>query len=129
MKSFPFEYSEELQLIVVLVAIDDYDVRLAVDTGASKTVVDFTELMMAGYRQSQAIGIEEFETGKGNIQASVYRVQEIEALGITYQNFEISSYDFLANGVLSDIQGVLGLDFFAEHRFCIDLKKRLISIS
>jgi hypothetical protein len=126
--AYPFDFSEELQLIVVIVSIDDYDVRLALDTGASKTVIDLTELLIAGYQKSAVIGTEEFETGKGNIIAEIYEISEIEALGITHINFEVCCYDFLVNGVLSEIHGVLGLDFFAGCKFCIDMEKLEITI-
>lgn len=126
--SYPFDYSEELQLIVVIVSIDDYDVRLALDTGASKTVIDLTELLIAGYQKSDAIGTEEFETGKGNIVAETYKISKIETLGVTRLDFEICCYDFLVNGVLSEIHGVLGLDFFAGRKFCVDMEKLEITI-
>ena len=72
MKTYTFEYTEELQLIVIIASIDNYDVRLALDIGASNTVIDLTELLIAGYRKSDAIGQEEYETGKGNIMADTY---------------------------------------------------------
>jgi hypothetical protein len=55
-KTYTFEYTEELQLIVIIASIDNYDVRLALDTGASNTVIDLTELLIEGYRKSDAIG-------------------------------------------------------------------------
>lgn len=128
MNTFPFSYSNELQLIVILVSIDDYDVRLALDTGASKTVIDLTELLIAGYRKTAVIGTEELETGKGNIIADVYTMKEIETLGIVRTDFEVCSYDFLVNGVLSEIHGVLGLDFFNGYKFCVDMKRHEITI-
>ena len=76
MKTYTFEYTEELQLIVIIASIDNYDVRLALDTGASNTVIDLTELLIAGYRKSDAIGQEEYETGKGNITADTYRIKK-----------------------------------------------------
>jgi hypothetical protein len=128
LKTYTFEYTEELQLIVVIASIDNYDVRLALDTGASNTVIDLTELLIAGYRKSDAIGSEEFETGKGNILADTYRVTKMEVLGIVRENFALNSYDFLVNNVLSAIHGVLGLDFFKGHKFCIDMDKQEITI-
>lgn len=128
MNSYTFEYTEELQLIVIIASIDNYDVRLALDTGASNTVIDLTELFIAGYRKSDVIGSEEFETGKGNIVADTYRIKKMEVLGITRTDFVINSYDFLVNNVLSAIHGVLGLDFFQGHKFCIDMEKKEITI-
>jgi gag-polyprotein putative aspartyl protease len=128
LNTYSFEYTEELQLIVIIASIDDYDVRLALDTGASSTVIDLTELLIAGYRKSDAIGSAEFETGKGNIMADTYQVAKMEAFGIKRENFILNSYDFLVNSVLSAIHGVLGLDFFEGRKFCIDMDKREITI-
>jgi len=44
-------------------------------------------------------------------------------------NFEISAYDFLGNGILAEFDGVLGLDFFAHKKICIDLQKLEITIN
>ena len=128
MITYPFEYSEDLQLIVIIATIDGFDVKIALDIGASRTVIDLTEILIVGYRKSDIIGTEEFETGKGNITAENFLINNFEALGISRQNFTISSYDFLLNNVLSDIQGVLGLDFFEDTKFCIDMKKKVITI-
>ena len=54
MKIFPFEITDEINLIIVIGKIDGYEVRLALDTGASDTVVDATALMIAGYNKSSA---------------------------------------------------------------------------
>jgi hypothetical protein len=37
-------------------------------------------------------------------------------------------YDFLAHGMLSNYQGLIGMDFFEGTKFCIDTVKNLISI-
>jgi len=128
LKTYSFEYSPDLQLIVIIASIDDYDVKLALDTGASNTVIDLTELLMAGYRKSDVIGSSDYETGKGIINAETFRVKQFEAFGIIRENFELSSYDFLVNNVLSAIHGVLGLDFFGDRKFCIDMGKREVTI-
>jgi hypothetical protein len=127
-KTYTFEYTEELQLIVIIASIDNYDVRLALDKGASNTVIDLTELLIAGYRKSDVIGQEEYETGKCNILADTYRIKKMKAFDIERADFVISSYDFLVNNVLSAIHGVLGLDFFQGRKFCIDMDKQEITI-
>jgi hypothetical protein len=47
----------------------------------------------------------------------------------TKTNFPICSYDFLANNILTDIDGVLGLDFIMGKKICIDLAKFEITIN
>ena len=41
----------------------------------------------------------------------------------------IQIYDFLAHGIISDYDGLLGLDFFENTRFCIDMKNQTIEIN
>lgn len=125
---FPFEITDEINLIIIIAKIDGYDVRLALDTAASNTVIDLTALMIAGYRQSESISSVDLETAKGSIIADIYASKELSALGITRKNFEICSYDFLANNVLTDIDGVLGIDFLLGKKICIDFAKFEITI-
>jgi hypothetical protein len=40
----------------------------------------------------------------------------------------VQAYDFLAHGILSDYDGLLGLDFFENTLLCIDMKNYTIDI-
>jgi len=42
--------------------------------------------------------------------------------------FEIQVYDFIAHGIFSDYNGLLGLDFLEGTNFCIDTIENTISI-
>jgi hypothetical protein len=53
----------------------------------------------------------------------------LECLGIIKTDFEVQVYDFLAHGIISDYDGVVGLNFIREHKFCIDIAKGEISIN
>ena len=128
MKKYPFEFSDDTNLIIIIAKVDGYEVRLALDTGASDTVIDFTALMIAGYRKNNVVEEVELETAKGIIIADVFNVNEISTLGISKYSFNVCSYDFLANNILTDIDGVLGLDFFMGKKVCIDLDKFEITI-
>jgi hypothetical protein len=128
MTVIPFELNEDINLIIVLGKIDDYEVRLALDTGASDTVIDFTALMIAGYHKQNAVANVELETGKGNVFADLFEVNTFEVLGISRKSFRLCSYDFLANSVLTDIDGVLGIDFLMGKKVCIDFLKFEITI-
>jgi len=57
-----------------------------------------------------------------------FDLEEFECLGITKTNFEVQVYDFLDHGITSDYDGVVGLDFFKEHKFCIDINKGEVSV-
>ncbi len=40
----------------------------------------------------------------------------------------VCAYDFFAHNLLTDFDGVLGLDFFKGVKFCIDMNKSEITI-
>jgi hypothetical protein len=37
-------------------------------------------------------------------------------------------YDFISHGIFSNYEGVLGLDFFENTEFCINLKNNIITV-
>ena len=129
MRTYPFYISDSENLVIVEARANNYKVRLALDTGASNTVIDLTPLLLAGCEMNQIIRNELYETAKGNLEAHVFKLDKLSALGEVCYDFEVSSYDFLGNGVLADIEGVLGLDFFQNKKVCIDFKKSVITIS
>jgi hypothetical protein len=47
----------------------------------------------------------------------------LESLGIEKTNFEVQVYDFLAHGITSNYDGVIGLNFLRENKFCLILRK------
>lgn len=129
MKKHIFKRASEDSLITIpcLLGFDNY--TLALDTGASHTVMDLTPLLMSGYRMADAIDTIELETGKGIIEAYIFNIKSLSTLGITRKNINICAYDFLANQVLSEFDGVLGLDFFQTEKICIDFFENAITIS
>jgi hypothetical protein len=50
-------------------------------------------------------------------------------LGITQQKYAVTAYDFIGNGIISEFDGVLGLDFFENNKICIDFINNEITIS
>ena len=52
----------------------------------------------------------------------------ISALGHTVRGMKVQVYDFLKHGIMSDYDGLLGLDFFEDTMFCIDMKNQTIKV-
>jgi predicted aspartyl protease len=129
MKIHTFNRQTDDSLIVIPCKIDNDPLTLALDTGASHTTVDITPLLMAGYEMKDAIRIEKIETASGIIDTYVFRIKEFSSLDITRKNVEVCAYDFLTYHLLTDFDGVLGLDFFKDVKFCIDMHKNVITIS
>ncbi len=126
---FPFDLSDEDSLIQIDFWFQKDKLTFAVDTGASHTVIDLAPLLIAGYELKDALGTVELETGKGIIEAYIFKIARIEALGIERNDFEICSYDFFSNYIFSNFDGVLGLDFMRDHKICIDFPNSVITIS
>jgi hypothetical protein len=125
---YRFDLEDEDSLILVDAEIDELPFTLAVDTGATHTVIDLTSLLLTGYSVSDNIGIVPLETGKGSIDAYVFKIAEFYALGKKIHNFKVCAYDFLSNSVLVNIDGVLGLDFYKGNILNIDFERKRISL-
>ena len=122
MKRQSFTRLTDESLIVIPCSIGNNPLSLALDTGASHTTIDLTPMLMAGYELSNAIRTEKIETASGIIEAHVFIVDSFTALGVTKNNVVICAYDFFAYHYLTDFDGVIGLDFFEDLKFCVNLK-------
>ena len=92
-------------------------------------MVDLTLMMLNGYTLNDVIRPVEFETAKGAVSAYIFQIPTLTALGRTLTNVEVSSYDFIGNDVLFDVDGVLGLDFFKETELTINFKTYTLSLT
>jgi len=70
----------------------------------------------------------EIETANGIIESEVFEIGSFSSLGLTKNKFQIQVYDFLAHGIFSDYNGLPGLDFLEEIKFCIDMKLNTITL-
>lgn len=129
MTKFPFVLDESNNVILVDVNFGKSTYRFLLDTGASNTIIDFNALLIGGYNFKDVLRQVEVETANGIIEAHIFNIKSISALNIQKKDFEIASYDFLASGILSEFDGVLGLDFFEKNKICIDFVKSEITIS
>jgi Aspartyl protease len=128
MNEFEFSLENQDSLIRIDAQIGKSDFSLALDTGATHTVIDLTVMLMNGYRLDDVIRTVEFETAKGSIEAYIFKVKKLKALGRVMYDIEISSYDFIGNNVIFDIDGVLGLDFFKNTSLKIDFNNFMITL-
>ena len=54
------------------------------------------------------------ETAAGMMDIATYQIAHFRTLGIDKTDFPILTYDFLAKGLVSSYDGVLGIDFFRK---------------
>lgn len=71
----------------------------------------------------------EIETANGIIETEVFEIGSFNALGLTKDRFQIQVYDFIAHGIFSDYNGLLGLDFLEGTKFCIDLNVNTVTLT
>lgn len=118
------QFDANLQLIVGEVRIvgptGDTITHLALDTGATPTLIGWDALDMAGYRPADAIGHVEMTTGSGTELVPKIRLKRVDALGKQRRGLEIVAHT-LPKG--ASVDGLLGLDFFRKTRLTIDFRK------
>jgi len=128
--TYNFERESASGLIVVSVEIDNkYQLKMILDTGATNTTIDSNWLYLLGYDLKDSIGTVEIETANGVIETEVFEIGTFSSLGMTKNKFPIQVYDFLAHGIFSDYNGLLGLDFLEGKKFCIDTKTDIITLN
>jgi len=126
-----YKFKRELEsgLILVNIEIDKkYELKVILDTGATNTTIDSNALYLLGYDLKDSTGTVEIETANGIIETEVFEIDSFSSLGIEKEKFEIQVYDFIAFGIFSDYNGLLGLDFLEGTKFCIDTNENTISV-
>lgn len=99
--------------------------NLALDTGASQTMVNVLPLTLAGYLLEAATEHAEITTGSGVTYAPRLPVLRLSALG-----HEIVGLPVLAHTLppSAGIDGLLGLDFMQDRVLRIDFPRSLVSL-
>ena len=127
---YKFKREPESGLILVNIEIDyKYELKMILDTGCSNTTIDSNALYLLGHDLKDSIGTVEIETANGVVETQVYELNTFGSLGMVKQDFQIQVYDFLAHGIFSDYNGLLGLDFLEGTKFCIDTIENTITIN
>ena len=127
--TYKFKKEPESGLILVNIEVDKkYELKMILDTGATNTTIDSNALYLLGHDLKDSIGTVEIETANGVIETEVFELNSFSSLGIFKEKFQIQVYDFIAHGIFSDYNGLLGLDFLEGTKFCIDTLENTISI-
>jgi hypothetical protein len=126
---FDIPVNEGDLIIVNAIIADKFEFRLALDTAATHTTIDSNVLYLSGYELKNSKGEKEVETSNGIIIVELFDVEQLDSLGVSKHKFEVQVYDFLAHNVSSEYDGVIGLNFLKDHKFCIDMRVGEITIS
>jgi predicted aspartyl protease len=126
---YEFEKDDDSGVIFVTLELENkYTLKMVLDTAASCTTIDTTALYMAGYSIDKKLETCTVETANGIIKVNIYEINCLTALGRTVYNMPVQVYDFFAHGILSDYDGLLGLDFFKNTILHIDMKNNTIEV-
>lgn len=128
--TYKFKREPDSGLILVNIEVDEkFELKMIFDTGCSNTTIDSNALYLLGHDLKDSIGTVEIETANGIVETQVYELDSFSSLGMTKNNFQIQVYDFLAHGIFSDYNGLLGLDFLEGTKFCIDTLEDTLTIN
>ena len=100
--------------------------HLAVDTGATQTMINVGLLAFAGYDPSLVPDRVQVTTGSGVEYAPRVPVERIDALGRTRRNFPVLAHTLPPS---AHIDGLLGLDYMRDRRLVIDFRQNKLSLS
>ena len=116
-------------LVVVPVTLQgphrEVTVQLALDTGATATVINRRSLQYVGSQVDKEGKPAEITTGSGIEIALEIRLNEIQALGKATYGFPVLCHTLPANAT---VDGVLGLDFLRGERLVIDFRAGLLAL-
>ena len=115
-------------ILVYVLMNENHEFKMMLDTGASNTTFDINALLMADYPIGNIIETDMVETAGGIVELDIIETNSISAFGHTVRGMKVQIYDFLKHGILSDYDGLLGLDFFENTKFCIDMKNQTIEV-
>ena len=126
---YQFDKDPKSGLILVHIWVDEiYDFKMMLDTGATETTFDITPLYFAGYPIGNIVEKGIVETASGLMEVDVIETKSVSAFGHTVRGMKVQMYDFFKHGILSDYDGLLGLDFFKNTKFCIDMNNQTIEV-
>jgi len=129
LKSYPFLLGQGAEIVVVRCIVNKYKLQFIVDTGASDTILDKNALFAFGGQLTPSIPSITLETASGMVTAEAAMVGSFEALGLRHDAYRIHVFDFLQHRIFTEIDGILGLDFFAGMKLCIDFRQSAITLS
>jgi hypothetical protein len=125
--SLPFDPSEGLVIVPTRLwgATGDTVVRLALDTGATLSLVSWEVMVLIGYDPAIVPDRIQITTGSGVEFVPRITVDRIEALGQVRLDFPLLCHTLPPSAT---VDGVLGLDFFREQRLVVDFRTGLVTL-
>jgi predicted aspartyl protease len=126
--SFPFNNQRGLVVVQAEVfgPLGSIVLRLAVDTGATATMINVAPLVSVGYDPSLVSHRVQVTTGSGVEFVPKINVTKIRVLGQERIQFPVLSHTLPPS---ASIDGLLGLDFLRSQKLVIDFRQGTIVLS
>ncbi len=131
-KTYPFKWLDESEnLIVVIVEVNEgTPLRFLLDTGASETCFDKNNIVLIeNISLKELVEQVNIETANGWIVADVFLIETIDVLGLKLKNHPVQVIDFIANGIMSNYAGILGMDILTQRSLCFNFHKQILTFS
>ena len=100
--------------------------RMALDTGATRTLVNVAHLVGLGYDPSLEPDRVQVTTGSGVEFAPLVKLQRVVALSQERVDLPVLAHTLPPT---AGIDGLLGLDFLRDHKLEIDFRQGRLSLS
>ena len=125
-----FPFNSKSGLIVIPTRLlgpnGDVVIRLALDTGATESMVNWNIIVLLGYDPAAVSERIRLTTGSGVEFVPQINISEAQALHMIRKNFPILCHTLPPSAT---VDGVLGLDFFRDHRLELDFRKGQLIVS
>lgn len=103
----------------------DTVIRLALDTGATGSMVNWDLVVLLGYDPAATPNRIQMTTGSGVEFVPVVSIQKIQAMNLVQNAFPILCHTLPPSAT---VDGVLGLDFFRGTKLSIDLRQGRVQV-
>jgi predicted aspartyl protease len=101
----------------------DIIVRLALDTGATSSMINWDIAVLLGYDPASVKERMQITTGSGVEFAPRITIKKIEVMGRSHENFLMLCHTLPPSAT---VDGLLGLDFFRGKRLILDLQLGIV---
>ena len=103
----------------------DTIVRLALDTGATNSMINWDVAVLLGYDPASVKERIQITTGSGVEFAPRIVIKKIDVIGRSLENFPVLCHTLPPSAT---VDGVLGLDFFRGERLGLDFRAGCIDL-
>ncbi len=122
-------FDSSKQLIVVKARLlgprGDTMMNLALDTGATESLIGWDSLTVVGYSTDDTDSYVEMLTGSGTKTSPILKIKQLECLGKRRRGMRVVAHSLPAGAT---VDGLLGLDFFRNSRLTIDFRKDTLKL-